>query len=47
MGAYAFSFIVGMSLGGLWLIQGLDETSRLLLNYWRFRKRKWKIQNII
>jgi putative MATE family efflux protein len=47
MGAYVFSFIAGMSLGGLWLIQGLDETSRLLLNYWRFRNRKWKIQNII
>jgi putative MATE family efflux protein len=47
MGAYVFSFILGISLSGLWLIQGIDETSRLLLNYWRFRKKKWKIQNII
>lgn len=46
-GAYILSFVVGMSLGGLWLIQGIDETCRLLLNYWRFRKRKWKLHNII
>lgn len=46
-GAYVFSFIIGLSLGGLWFIQGIDETCRLLLNYWRFRKRKWKIKNII
>jgi Na+-driven multidrug efflux pump len=46
-GAYILSFIAGMALGGLWLIQGIDETCRLLLNYWRFRKRKWKLHNII
>jgi putative MATE family efflux protein len=47
VGAYIMAFVVGMSLGGLWLIQGFDETTRLLLNYWRFRKKKWKVQNII
>ncbi len=47
MGAYVCSFILQLSLGGLWLVQGLDETSRLALNYWRFRKKKWKIKNIL
>lgn len=47
MGAYVSSFILQLSLGGLWLVQGLDETSRLALNYWRFRKKKWKIKNIL
>lgn len=46
IGAYIFSFVFNMMLVGLWLIQGLDETFRLSLNYWRFKKQKWSTKNI-
>ena len=46
LGAYIFSFIFHLMLMGLWLIQGMDETFRLSLNYWRFKKQKWSTKNI-
>ncbi len=46
VGAYIFSFVFNLMLMGLWLIQGLDETFRLSLNYWRFKKQKWSTKNI-
>ena len=46
VGAYIFSFIFNLLLMGLWLIQGMDETFRLSLNYWRFKKQKWSTKNI-
>lgn len=42
IGAYVFSVVLQLSLAGLWIIQILDESWRLALNYWRFRKKKWK-----
>ena len=42
MGAYILAFIVGMQLLGLWTIQIVDESGRLILNYWRFNKCEWK-----
>ncbi len=44
--AYILSFIFNMGLIGLWMIQVVDETTRLILNYFRFRKRKWKLLEI-
>lgn len=44
--AYILSFIFNMGLIGLWIIQVVDETTRLILNYFRFRKRKWKLLEI-
>lgn len=46
-GAYTLSFVLNLSLAGLWLVQGVDESYRMVLNYWRFRKGKWKIKNIL
>lgn len=46
VGAYIFSFILNLMLVGIWLIQGMDETFRLSLNYWRFKKQKWSTKNI-
>jgi putative MATE family efflux protein len=46
MGAYIFSFVFHLMLMGLWLIQGMDETFRLSLNYWRFKKQKWSTKDI-
>ncbi len=40
--AYLFTFVVGLSLYGLWAVMGLDESWRLYWNYQRFRRRKWK-----
>ena len=40
--AYIFTFMFGLSLYGLWLVMGLDESWRLYWNYHRCRKRKWK-----
>jgi putative MATE family efflux protein len=33
---------LGLGLTGLWLVQGIDESTRFLLNYWRFHRKKWK-----
>ncbi|GBD94159.1 multidrug resistance protein NorM [bacterium BMS3Abin05] len=43
---YFFAFPLGLSLLGLWLVQGIDETSRLTLNYFRFKKGRWKFIKI-
>ena len=42
MGAYILSFLLGLQLLGLWVIQIVDESGRLVLNYWRFNKYEWK-----
>jgi putative MATE family efflux protein len=42
MGAYVLAFIFGLQLVGLWVIQIVDESGRLVLNYWRFNKCEWK-----
>lgn len=47
LGAYYFSFIMGFSLAGLWVVQGIDESVRLSLNYWRFHQKKWKDADIV
>lgn len=47
VGAYLCAFVFGLSLGGLWMVQGIDELTRLLLNYWRFRQRKWKLNEVL
>lgn len=46
VGAYFFSFVLNLMLVGIWLIQGMDETFRLSLNYWRFKKQKWSTKRI-
>jgi putative MATE family efflux protein len=42
IGAYILTFVFGLGLAGLWLIQIIDESGRLVLNYWRFNKGCWK-----
>lgn len=42
LGGYTLTFLMGLGLGGLWLIQIVDESCRLVLNYWRFNKGNWK-----
>lgn len=46
-GAYTLSLMLGLGLAGLWVIQGVDETFRLSLNFWRFRNSKWKLKDIL
>ena len=46
-GSYFVAVIFNYTLIGIWLMQGLDETFRLLLNFGRFQKRKWKIKDMI
>ena len=41
MGAYVLSFIFGLQLLGLWVIQIFDELGRLSLNLLRFRRDRW------
>lgn len=36
-------FPMGLSLWGIWLILGLDETVRTILDYWRFHGGRWKL----
>lgn len=45
-GAYALTFVFHMALAGLWMVQGVDESARLILNIWRFRQRKWQGNNL-
>jgi putative MATE family efflux protein len=45
-GAYVLSFILHTGLVGLWAIQSVDESTRLTLNYFRFKGKKWKILKI-
>ena len=41
IGSWVLAIPLGFGLKGLWLIQGIDETTRLSLNYWRFNRGKW------
>lgn len=47
VGSYFVAVVFNFTLIGIWLMQGLDETFRLLLNFWRFQQRNWKIKDII
>ncbi len=42
LGAYVLCFGFSLGLLGLWLIQILDESGRLVLNVWRFNRGHWK-----
>jgi len=46
IGSWILAIPLGMGLAGIWLIQGIDELTRFLLNYWRFNKGKWKKLNL-
>lgn len=46
IGSYFTTFVLHLSLLGLWLIQGLDEAVRMALNIWRFGQRKWLMKEI-
>ncbi len=37
------AFVFNLSLWGLWMVHICDETTRLVLNYWRYRGGKWKV----
>lgn len=41
--AWVVVFVFSFSLGGVWVVMGLDELIRFLLNYWRFHGGKWKL----
>ncbi len=45
-GAYLLAFVFNVGLVGLWIIQAVDESTRLLLNYFRFKGKKWKILSV-
>ncbi len=40
------AFAWHLSLSGIWGVQVLDETTRLVLNYWRFKGGKWKFLHV-
>jgi putative MATE family efflux protein len=42
LGSWFFAIYLGAGLGAIWILQGFDETSRLILNYWRFNRGQWK-----
>lgn len=42
LGSFMLAFLLGLGLAGLWLIQIVDESCRLVLNYWRFNTNSWK-----
>ncbi|HDL18251.1 MAG TPA: MATE family efflux transporter, partial [Bacteroidetes bacterium] len=39
-------FPLNLSLWGIWLVMGLDETVRTFLNYFRFHGGKWKVIDV-
>ncbi|MCK5346261.1 MAG: hypothetical protein KAR20_22780, partial [Candidatus Heimdallarchaeota archaeon] len=41
-GSWFFAIYLGAGLGAFWILQGFDETTRLILNYWRFNRGQWK-----
>ncbi len=47
LGSYSLAFWLKLSLEGLWLIQILDESFRLTLNYFRFRSDKWSRNEVV
>lgn len=42
---YVAVFILGWGLYGVWGIQTADESIRLGINYWRFKKGNWRVKN--
>lgn len=40
------AFPLSLSLWGIWMVMGLDETVRVFLNYWRFHGRKLKLYDV-
>lgn len=45
-GAYSFVHFFKIGLAGLWIIQAIDESTRFTLNYFRFKRGKWKILDL-
>jgi putative MATE family efflux protein len=45
-GVYTLTVIFHYGLAALWSIQAVDETTRFILNYFRFRRKKWKTVGI-
>lgn len=41
--AWVSAFAFGLSLWGLWMVMGVDEIIRVILNYWRFVGGKWRL----
>ncbi len=46
LGAYFLAMTLQLGLLGLWSIQIVDESTRFVLNYFRFKGKKWKILEI-
>ena len=42
VGSWILAIPCGLGVSGIWIIQGVDETTRLCLNFWRFNRAKWK-----
>ena len=42
IGSWILAIPLGLGLSGIWIIQGVDELTRFLLNYWRFNRGNWK-----
>ena len=42
LGAWFMAVYWGIGLAGFWIVQGIDESTRLVLNFWRFNREKWK-----
>ncbi len=42
IGSWVLAIPMGFGLFGLWIIQGVDEFTRLSLNYWRFNKGNYR-----
>ncbi|MDZ7375639.1 MAG: MATE family efflux transporter, partial [candidate division KSB1 bacterium] len=40
------AFHTSLALTGLWLTHLLDESLRLLANYWRFKGGRWKFLKV-
>ncbi len=40
------AFPLSLSLWGIWMVMGLDETIRMVLSYWRFHGRKWRLYDV-
>jgi len=45
LGAWVLGFLWGLGLVGLWLATGLDESSRSMANYLRYRGGRWREVN--
>jgi len=42
LGSWLLAIPFGFGLFGLWIVQGMDEATRFILNLWRFNRGKWK-----